>query len=44
MMLSHLKVVDLTRDLGAYAGALLARLGAQVVTAGTEGRCGVRWK
>lgn len=38
MMLSHIKVVDLTRDLGAYAGTLLARLGAQVVTAGAEGR------
>lgn len=38
MMLSHIKVVDLTRDLGAYAGALLARLGAQVFTAGSEGR------
>jgi crotonobetainyl-CoA:carnitine CoA-transferase CaiB-like acyl-CoA transferase len=38
MMLSHIKVVDLTRDLGAYAGALLARLGAEVVTTGTSER------
>ncbi|WP_066799586.1 CoA transferase [Sphingomonas soli] len=38
MMLSHIKVVDLTRDLGAYAGALLARMGATVVTAGAGDR------
>ncbi|NML04348.1 CoA transferase [Sphingomonas sp. G-3-2-10] len=38
MMLSHIRVVDLTRDLGAYAGALLARLGAEVVTTGTSER------
>lgn len=38
MMLSHIRVVDLTRDLGAYAGALFARLGAQVFTTGAEGR------
>jgi crotonobetainyl-CoA:carnitine CoA-transferase CaiB-like acyl-CoA transferase len=31
MMLSHVRVVDLTRDLGSYAGTLLARLGADVV-------------
>jgi crotonobetainyl-CoA:carnitine CoA-transferase CaiB-like acyl-CoA transferase len=31
MMLSHVTVVDLTRDLGAYAGVLLARLGAEVI-------------
>ena len=30
-MLSHLKVVDLTRDLGGYAGVMLAELGADVV-------------
>lgn len=35
MMLQHLRVVDLTRDLGCYAGALLARLGAQVTQVGT---------
>ena len=29
-MLGHIKVVDLTRDLGAYAGVLLAELGADV--------------
>lgn len=38
MMLAHIKVVDLTRDLGDYAGTLLARLGAEVVTAGADGR------
>lgn len=37
-MLDHIKVVDLTRDLGAYAGALLARLGAEVFTTGTGDR------
>jgi len=30
-MLGHLKVVDLTRDLGGYAGVMLAELGADVV-------------
>src|SRR3954462_9610405 len=30
-MLGHLKVVDLTRDLGSYAGVMLAELGADVV-------------
>ena len=30
MMLQHIRVVDLTHDLGSYAGALLARLGAHV--------------
>jgi crotonobetainyl-CoA:carnitine CoA-transferase CaiB-like acyl-CoA transferase len=35
MMLQHIRVVDLTRDLGSYAGALLARLGAQVTQVGT---------
>jgi len=34
MMLQHIRVVDLTRDLGCYAGALLARLGAQVTQVG----------
>ena len=29
-MLSHLKVVELTGDLGAYTGRILAELGAQV--------------
>lgn len=29
-MLGHIKVIDLTRDLGAYAGVLLAELGADV--------------
>ncbi|RYY26648.1 MAG: carnitine dehydratase [Sphingomonadales bacterium] len=38
MMLGHIKVVDLTRDLGAYAGALLARLGAEVITTGVDDR------
>lgn len=38
MMLKHIRIVDLTRDLGAYAGALLARLGATVVTAGAGER------
>ena len=38
MMLSHIRVVDLTCDLGAYAGALLARLGATVFTEGADGR------
>lgn len=38
MMLSHIKVVDLTRDLGAYAGALLARMGAEVITTGATDR------
>jgi len=31
MMLEHIRVVDLTKDLGSYAGTLLARLGANVV-------------
>jgi crotonobetainyl-CoA:carnitine CoA-transferase CaiB-like acyl-CoA transferase len=30
MMLKHIRVIDLTSDLGGYAGALLARLGADV--------------
>jgi crotonobetainyl-CoA:carnitine CoA-transferase CaiB-like acyl-CoA transferase len=34
MMLQHIRVVDLTRDLGSYAGALLARLGAEVTQIG----------
>src|SRR3569623_2591124 len=34
MMLQHIRVVDLTRDLGCYAGAVLARLGAQVTQGG----------
>ncbi|GAA0298532.1 hypothetical protein GCM10009087_05430 [Sphingomonas oligophenolica] len=34
MMLQHLRVIDLTSDLGGYAGALLARLGADVVHIG----------
>jgi crotonobetainyl-CoA:carnitine CoA-transferase CaiB-like acyl-CoA transferase len=38
MMLSHIRVVDLTRDLGAYAGALLARMGATVFTTGADAR------
>jgi len=38
MMLRHIRVIDLTRDLGAYAGALLARLGATVITTGTDDR------
>ncbi|CAN5339659.1 hypothetical protein BH09PSE4_BH09PSE4_02100 [soil metagenome] len=38
MMLSHIKVVDLTRDLGSYAGTLLARLGAKVISADTGDR------
>jgi crotonobetainyl-CoA:carnitine CoA-transferase CaiB-like acyl-CoA transferase len=38
MMLQHIRVIDLTRDLGSYAGALLARLGAHVTQiGGTEG-------
>jgi len=35
MMLQHIRVVDLTRDLGGYAGALLARLGADVAQIGS---------
>ena len=38
MMLAHIKVVDLTRDLGGYAGTLLARMGAEVVTTGASDR------
>jgi len=33
-MLRHIRVVDLTSDLGGYAGALLARLGADVAHIG----------
>jgi crotonobetainyl-CoA:carnitine CoA-transferase CaiB-like acyl-CoA transferase len=35
-MLSHLVVLDLTRELGAFAGTLLARLGADVRRAAHE--------
>ncbi|MEO9131235.1 MAG: CoA transferase [Sphingomonas sp.] len=34
MMLQHIRVIDLTSDLGGYAGALLARLGADVAQIG----------
>lgn len=34
MMLGHIRVIDLTADLGGYAGALLARLGADVAHIG----------
>lgn len=34
MMLGHIRVIDLTSDLGGYAGALLARLGADVTQIG----------
>ena len=34
MMLEHIRVIDLTSDLGGYAGALLARLGADVAYIG----------
>lgn len=36
-MLGHIRVVDLTRDLGAYAGVLLAELGADVAQVETGG-------
>ena len=38
MMLDHLKVIDLTADLGGYAGALLARLGADVAWVANRGK------
>lgn len=34
MMLGHIRVIDLTTDLGGYAGALLVRLGADVAHVG----------
>lgn len=36
MMLEHIRVVDITRDLGGFAGALLARLGASVIATRTR--------